>query len=316
MRLALPSGVERFERRGRTVRSLPALLLRAAKRGLEHDVTLLASALAFNAFLAIPATLLLVVGLFSLVADEALIADVMETFGNVIPQEAVRLVEGSLLQLERQPSAGLAMTIVGFVLAFWTTTGAMTTLMVAVNRAHEREDARGVVKKRLVAVVLVLAVGFAMLAVAVLLVLGPLIQHWIGRAVEAESLVGWVWWTVQWPILLAVLLGSFSVVYWLATDEPHRRWTPITLGAGVAVVVWVVVSALFGLYASRFGSYNKTWGSLSAAIVTMVWLWLSALALFYGAEVDAEAERSRSGAPDAVSDSVERSRASQLRRAV
>ena len=273
---------------------------------------MLASAIAYNAFLAIPATLLLIVGLFSLVADAALIEDVMDEFGKVMPGEAATLLDGSLRQLESQPSAGIAMTIVGFLLALWTTTGAMNTLMIAVNRAHEREDRRGFVTKRLVAAGLVGAVGFAVLAVAVLLVLGPLLQDWLGGVLDAEGPVSLIWWTVEWPLLLVTLLAAFSIVYWLATDKPQRRWKPITLGAAVAVVLWIIASAAFGLYASSFGSYNKTWGSLSAAIVTLVWLWLSSIALLFGAEVDAEAERTRS--PE-LSESGVRTRASPARRA-
>lgn len=277
------------------VRAWPGLLVRAAKSSLEDDVPMLASALAFNAFLAIPASLLLVVGLFSLFAEPTLIQDLMEKFGTVLPAEAVTLVEDSLLQLERQPSSGLAMAIVGFVLALWTTTGAMNTLMTAVNRAHELEDGRSFVAKRLVAVVLVLVLGSAILVVSALLVLGPHIHGWIGRALDAEEVVAWIWWTAEWPILLAVLFCAFSVVYALATDRSSRRWRLFSPGAGVAVVLWLGVSAAFGLYAANFGSYNKTWGSLSAAIVTLVWLWLSGLAILFGAEVDAEAERSVSG---------------------
>lgn len=281
------------QRRGWLLWEWPALLARAAKDAMADDVPMLASALAFNAFLAIPASLLLVVGLFSLVAEPTLIEDLMEKLGTVVPAEAVTLVEDSLLQLERQPSAGVVMTIVGLILALWTTTGAMTTLMTAVNRAHELDDSRRFIRKRAVALVLVLVLGFAILLVGGLLVLGPHLRGWIGGAVGAEGLVGWIWWTVEWPILLAALFAAFSAVYALATDHSNRRWRLFSPGAAVAVVLWLVVSAAFGIYAANFGTYNKTWGSLSAAIVTLVWLWLSALALLYGAEVDAEWERSR-----------------------
>jgi membrane protein len=291
-----------------TLRHWPAVLVRAGRAALEHDVPMLGSALAFNAFLAIPATLLLVVGLFSLVADPALIADLMQRFGTVIPGEAVTLLEDSLLQLERQPSSGIAMTVVGFVLALWTTTGAVTTLMVAVNRARGLDDPRGFAKKRLVAVALAAVLGAAVLLVSALLVLGPHVHRWIGRALDAEDPVAWVWWTAEWPILLAVLFGAFSVVYALASDHSNRRWRLVSPGAAVAVVLWLAVSGGFAFYAANFGSYNKTWGSLSAAIVTLVWLWLSSMALLFGAEVDAEWER--------VTGSAEESRASRLRRAV
>lgn len=292
----------------------PGVLVRAGKGAVADEVPMLASALAFSAFLAIPATLLLVVGVFSLVAEPSLISDLMEKFGTVVPAEAVTLVEDSLLQLEQQPSAGFAMTVVGFVLALWTTTGAMTTFMTAVNRAHGTEDARGFARKRIVALLLVGVVGSAMLLVGTLLVFGPLIQRWVGDALDAGGLVAWIWWTAEWPILLVVLLGAFSAAFALARADATRRLRALSPGAAVATVLWLVVSAAFGLFAANFGSYNKTWGSLSAAIVTLVWLWLSGLALLFGAEVDAEAERAAAGDEHLdVSETVERTHASPLR---
>ena len=270
------------------------LLVRAGKSAIADDVPMLASALAYNAFLAIPATLLLVVGLFSLVADPAVIDDVMEKLGTVAPGDAVTLVRDSMLQLQQRNSTGLTMTIVGLVLALWTTTGAMNTVMTAVNRAYGLEDKRKFPMKRLIALALVLVVGFALLLVAALLILGPHIEHWVADALDADW-VGWVWWTSQWPLLIGVLFVAFSALFALATDQTNRRWRLVSPGAAIAVVLWLVFSAGFAIYASDFGSYNKTWGSLSAVSVMLVWLWLSGLALLFGAEVDAEWEKSKGG---------------------
>jgi membrane protein len=269
----------------------PALLVRAGKDLVDDDMPLFASALAFNLFLAIPATLLLVVGLFSLAADPSAIEELTDRVGTVVPTEVQKLVEDSLLQLDRTTSSGVLMSLAGLVLALWTTTGAVSTLMTAVNRANEFEDERSFAQRRLVALVLVVALGVAALVVTAFLVLGPHLEGWVGRALNAERVVAWTWWTAQWPIMLVVLFASFGVTFALAIDPRRRRWTFASPGALVAVILWVAASAAFGFYASRFGSYNKTWGSLSAAIVTLVWLWLSSLALLFGAEVNAERDR-------------------------
>jgi membrane protein len=301
-------------RRWPSLREWPQVIVRAGKESLDDDVPMLASAMAFNGFLAIPAILLLVVGLFSLVADPALIADLMDRFGAVLPGEAVDLFQGSLLQLEQKPTSGLLMTIVGFALALWTTTGAVNTLMTAVNRAHDLDDERGFLTRRLVAVLLVVALGIAVLTVTAFLILGPHIERWIGAALGADSAVHWAWWTAQWPILLSVLFGAFAITFGLAMDHPRRRWEIISPGAAISVLLWLVVSAGFAFYASRFGSYNKTWGSLSAAIVTLVWLYLSSIALLFGAEVNSEVEAETTDSSEELSGTVERSAPSPLRR--
>jgi membrane protein len=124
-------------------------------------------------------------------------------------------------------------------------------------------------------------------------VLGPVISDAVGGALGLETVFGWIWWTVQWPVLVLGLLFAFAGVLYLGPNVDHPRWHFITPGSIFAVVIWLAASGLFALYVSLFGSYNKTWGSLAAVIIMLTWLWLSALALLFGAEVNAEVERSR-----------------------
>lgn len=273
------------------LRDLPSLVPKALKAAVEDDLPLYASALAYYLFLAIPATLLLVVGIFSLVASPELITKLTERFGAVVPEEAVVLVDGALRQLEQRPGTGVAMTLAGLVVALWTTTSAMTAMTKAVNRAHEREDRRSGLEKRVVALGMVVALMLALLSVTVMLVLGSHLQRWTGEALGAERVVSWAWSIARWPILVVILFLAFSMLFALARGDVRRRWRVLSPGAAVAVGLWLLLSYGFGVYAANFGAYDRTWGSLSAAIVTLVWLWLSSLALLVGAEVDAEAER-------------------------
>jgi membrane protein len=218
----------------------------------------------------------------------------MAHFSHVMPSEATSLLGGSLQRLDQQPSTGLTMTIVGFVLALWATTGAMTTYMTALNLAYERKDGRSFVRKRLVAVALVAVIGVAFLLVALLLIFGPSLEHLVAaHAGPVSGAVGWIWWIATWPILIVGLLAAFATLLYLGPDVEHPHWRFITPGSVFATVVWLVVSGGFAFYTSHFGSYNKTWGSLAAVIIMLTWLWLAAIALLLGAEINAEAERSR-----------------------
>jgi membrane protein len=126
-----------------------------------------------------------------------------------------------------------------------------------------------------------------------MLILGPHLSDWVGNAVGLESVVSWIWWAAQWPILIGGLLGAFAGILYLGPNIEHRRFSLVTPGSVLAVLLWLAASGLFAVYVSMFGSYNKAWGTLAAVIIMLTWLWLSSLALLLGAEVNAELERSR-----------------------
>jgi membrane protein len=270
-----------------------AILRRAAKQMLADNMPMVAQALAYSTFLAIPSVLLVAVGVFTLVSGPSTITTVIDHLGGVMPGAAKSLLSGSLHRLDHQHGATVVMTIVGFVLALWSTTGAMTSYMTAVNIAYERTDRRNFVKKRLTALLMVACMGIAFLLVAVFLIFGPTIEKHLASAVGAKTVVDVVWWSAQWPILIVGLLAAFAVLLYLGPDVDHPRWRFLTVGSAFSVVIWLAVSGAFAFYTASFSSYNKTWGSLSAVIVMLVWLWLTGLALLFGAEVNAEAERSR-----------------------
>jgi membrane protein len=265
--------------------------VRAVRESLDDDVPLMASALAYSAFFAIPSALLLVLGIFTLVADQATIADLVDRLTAIAPSDAATLFGSSLDRLSRRPSTGITLTLVGLGLAVWSMTSAMSTVMAALNVAYDRKDRRGFVRKRLTALAMAVCVGAAALLAGVLLIMGPHLQAWLGSALDAPGTVAMVWWIGQWPILVAAMLVAFAVVLALGPDLDRRSWQVLTPGAVVAVVVWLAVSGAFSFYTARFGSYDKTWGSLGAVIVTLIWLWLAGLSLLFGGELNAETRR-------------------------
>jgi len=206
----------------------------------------------------------------------------------------VTLVQDSLERVtQQQSSSGIAMAVVGGVLALWSLTGAMETLMWSLNSAYDREETRGFVKQRITALAMLACLLLAFALSFGLLVLGPVIADWLGGLLDLEGVFGWIWWTAQWPILVLGLLLAFAGVLYLGPNVDHPRWRFLTPGSAFAVAIWLAASGLFAVYVSLFGSYNKAWGSLAAVIVMLTWLWLSALALLLGAELNVEAERSR-----------------------
>ena len=270
-----------------------AIVVRAGKSAIKDRIPDAAAAIAYYSFLAIPAGLLLAVGLFSLFASPHAIETIVAKLGTVVPAEVTGLIEDSLRRVIENQRGGVFMIVVGTAVALWTATGAVSAIIRALNVAYSREEGRAFLRQRLVALAILALVLVAFALVFGLLVLGPVVSQWLGHVLGLETAFGWIWWTAQWPILVLGLLFVSAGVLYLGPNVDHPRWQFVTPGSLVAVLLWLLASGGFAFYVSMFGSYNKAWGSLAAVIVMLTWLWLSALALLFGAEINAEAERSR-----------------------
>jgi membrane protein len=270
-----------------------AILRRSFSEFRQDNLTTVAAALAYYAFLAIPSVLMVAIGIFALVSNPSEAATLVDRLSGIMPADAQKLLQDSLGRLTNDKGTGVAILIVGSVLALWSLTGAMQNVMWGLNIAYDRDETRGFVRKRITGLTMVAFAGGAVLLVFGLLVLGPHLTTWIGNTVGNESLVTWIWWTAQWPILLAGLLIAFAGILYLGPNVDHPRWSFLSFGAALAIVLFLLLSGAFAFYVSQFASYNKSWGSLSAVVVMLTWLWLAGVALLFGAEVNAEAERSR-----------------------
>jgi membrane protein len=274
-------------------RDYVAILKRAFRQARDNNLTDAAAALAYYAFTALPATLLASLGIFSLLAGQSAVAAVTIRLARVAPREAVDLIDSSLTRVVQNERGGIAMIVVGAALALWAATGAMTALMRGLNVAYGRRETRGFLAKRLTALAMLALAAVAFLLTLGLVVLGPYLSIWVEHASGLGRAVQLAWWAGQWPVLVAGLCLVFGGILYVGPDVDHPRRRFLTLGASFAVVAWLVSSGLFALYVSRFGSDDETWGSLATVIVTLTWFWVSGLVLLAGAEIDAEAERSR-----------------------
>jgi membrane protein len=274
-------------------RAYLGIVYRGIRSAFANNVTNHAAAVAYYGFLAIPSALLVAVGAFSVFAGPSAVNTILDHLSTVMPKSAVDLLGQSLTRTTHAQSGGLVMIGVGILLALWTLSGAVQTVMWALNAAYECEETRGFFKKRLIALALIACVGTSVVLVFLLLILGPHVSTWVGSALGDTAVVSWVWWTAEWPILLIGLLTMFAIVLYLAPSIGLPKWQLITPGAVFAVAVWLAASGLFAVYTSNFASYNKTWGSLAAVIIMLTWLWISALALLVGGEINAELERCR-----------------------
>src|SRR5262245_63709079 len=160
--------------------------VRAVRASVDDNVPMMASALAYSAFFAIPSALLLLLGVFTLVADESTITHLVNRLTEIAPSDAAQLFGDSLRHLSQRASTGITLTLVGLGLALWSASNAMSTVISALNVAYDRDDSRGFVRSRLVALAMAIFVGGAGLLAGGLLIMGPHPPAWLGTGGEAR----------------------------------------------------------------------------------------------------------------------------------
>ncbi|MET1036796.1 MAG: YihY/virulence factor BrkB family protein, partial [Aeromicrobium sp.] len=188
--------------------------------------------------------------------------------------------------------AGLAL-VFGLLGALWSASGYVGAFGRAMNRVYEIDEGRPIWKLRPIQLVITLfSLVLVALAAAALVLTGPVAEA-VGNQIGLGSTAILVWDIAKWPVLLGIVVVIVAVLYYATPNvkQPKFRW--ISVGALFAIVVWILASVAFGLYVAMFASYDKTYGSLAGVIVFLLWLWLTNLALLFGAELDAELERGR-----------------------
>jgi membrane protein len=260
----------------------------------DDNCTDWAAALTYYGVLAVFPAAVALLSLVGLVGDPRSTADtILGIVDRLGPASATETFAGPVRQIAQQEQAAGVALVVGLLAALWSASGYVGAFGRAANAVYEVEEGRPFYKLRPVQllITLVCVVLAAMVALA-LVVTGPVAQA-VGDAVGAGDLVVTVWDIAKWPVMALVVSLIFSLLYYATPNvrQPRFRW--FTMGGFVALVIWVLASAAFALYVATFSSYSKTYGSLAAVVVFLVWLWISNLAVLLGAELNAEIERGR-----------------------
>jgi membrane protein len=231
---------------------------------LKDDCMGLAQEIAYGALLAFfPA----VAALLGLLGVLHLYDQVQSLLASVAPHGVIHFVEG--LQKDSKGGASVVALVVGLVGAIWAASGAMGTVIKAVNRAHDVEDTRPFWKKRLVAIELVVATAIALIGILGLLVFGAPLGQAIADKAQLGGAFTLVWSILRWPVTFAAILIFYALVYYLAPNKEPRSWKWITPGSLVGGALWLALSGLFALYATFAGSYSKTYGTLASGIILL-----------------------------------------------
>lgn len=217
----------------------------------------------------------------------------------VMPSSAFQLIDKTMWEVSN--SSGAGKISFGLLAALWAAASGVGAMMESLNSAYDSTETRSWWKLRLIALNLTVALSILIIGAVVVIFGGSKIAEHLGAAYGFSDTFVITWKILQWPIALGFMLLAFALIYYLAPDVPNQKWKWITPGSVIGIVLWLLVSFGFKGYLHFFDSYSKTYGSLGAVIVLMLWLYLTGAAVLIGGEINAEIENAAAerGAADA-----------------
>ena len=263
-----------------------AALKRAFTQFMRDDCTGLAQQIAYSSLLAFfPAVAFLVgaLGLFNLFDDLERLLD------PIAPSGVIDFI--SSLQQDSGGGTSAVAFAIGLVAAVWVASGAMGSVIRAVNRAYEVQETRPFWRLRVIAILLVITTGITTGGVFLLIVVGGELGNAIATKAHLGGAFDWTWGILRWPVAFCAILLFFALVYYLAPNKNQLSWKWLTPGAVLGALLWLVLSGLFALYVTFAGNYTKTYGVIASGVILLLWLNYSAFALLFGAELNAALER-------------------------
>ncbi|WP_419758864.1 YihY/virulence factor BrkB family protein [Acidisoma sp.] len=263
------------------------ILKRTGNAVMQDGLLAQAAAMTFYSLLALFPALAMLVSLYGLIADPRTLSDTISGIKGVVPGGGMDIITGQLKSLASSPHKALGLGLaIGLATSLWSATSGIKALFSALNVAYNENETRSFIRLTVIAMIFTIgSILFLMVAIGGVVAL-PAILSFVGIGSGAKLVLD----LVRWPVLLVGLGVFLSLVYRYGPCRAKARWRWVTWGSAAATIGWLIVSVAFSYYTAHFGSYNKTYGTLGAAVGFMTWLWLSATVVLVGAELDAEME--------------------------
>jgi membrane protein len=272
----------------------------AAKRAFSqfrrHEMTDVAAALTYYAMMSLFPAIVLATSLFSLIGDEQTVSDAVAYLARQGADQATQdAIQAVMDKIVHASGGAVSFALLGSVLiALNGASGAFGASGRAINRVYAVEDGRGFVRRKLTDVGITLVIVVLLLIVIAALFLGGGFAQDVLGSIGLGQTASLIWSIIRWPLALGGMLIAYALIYAYAPDLDPRRLRWLTPGAVAGVLIWIVASIGFGIYIKNFSTYGAAYGAAGAVIVLLLWLWLSACAFLFGAELNAELERAES----------------------
>ncbi|MGB3487098.1 MAG: YihY/virulence factor BrkB family protein [Xanthobacteraceae bacterium] len=263
------------------------ILLRTYTNIGEHRILALAAGVTYYSILAIFPAIAALVAIYGLFSDPAGIAKHLDEISSVAPGGAIEVAREQLTRVSSKGSETLGLTfVIGLAISLWSANAAMKSLFDTLNIIYGEREKRSFIKLNAISLAFTVAGIVFILAALGAVVIVPVVLNyfWLSNAADLFIRIA------RWPVMFVGLAFALACIYRFGPSREAPRWRWITWGSIAATIVWLAASALFSWYAASFGQFNQTYGSLGAAVGFMTWLWISAIVLLLGAELDAEME--------------------------
>jgi membrane protein len=260
---------------------------RVGSQVFAHRLLTEAAGITFYSLLAIFPALAALVSLYGLIADPTTVSDQLNAVSGVVPGGGMDIIGDQVKRVASTSGGALGFgAIVGLLVALWSANGGTKAMFDSLNVVYDEHEKRSYLRLTLLTLgVTIGALVFVVIAMACVVAL-PIALNFVGLGPITDILIR----VARWPLLLVVVAAMLAVIYRYGPSREEARWRWVSWGGAFAAIVWVLVSLAFSWYVGHFGSYNKTYGSLGAAIGFMTWIWISATVVLVGAELDAEME--------------------------
>jgi membrane protein len=263
-------------------------VLKRTRRGIrDTNASIVAAGVAFYAFLALVPALIAVVAIYGLVANPADVKDQITSFTSAAPRDAQRLLSNQLSSITRGAGGGTGIAAaIAIGAALWSASSGIAALNTGLTVVNRENETRGMLKRRLLALALTLLAVAGVLVMLALVVALPSLLDSAGVSGIGKTAFE----LARWPLLAVLLLDGLAVIFRYGPQRRRPKWRWVSPGAVVAMIVGLAASVGFSIYVSLLGNYNKTYGALGAIIVVLLWLYLMAFAVLFGAALNAELE--------------------------
>ena len=253
----------------------------------DNRLLAVAAGVVFYSLLAIFPAIAAFVSLYGLIADASTIDSHLSLAAGIFPAGAVDILHEQITRLTAKSDAKLSLGfITGLAVALWSANAGMKAIIDALNVVYDEKEKRSFVKLNLLSLLFTLIAILSLMIALAAVVIAPIVFS----AVGLSSLWSLAIAVLRWPLLLVLAAMALAAIYRYGPSRAEARWQWLSVGSGAAAIGWLITSALFSWYIGHFGAYNATYGSLGAAVGMMMWMWISAIVILLGGELNAEIE--------------------------